>query len=262
MGAHTFYNEYYGTLSVRDAYNDLVQEALHESGHDPYNGTISTTSGVKLVGVEPMTLEKANKLAGERIMNLSKWEHCEAIPLVQEQSPTFSAAEKETVEISVSGTVFNDAKLLHAELHRLLKLKPGDVIDGWSNVAPDFRTRTTKVERGSKTEATKEKAVTKYFVLTSRDHGKLPAWEDGYATQAQARAAISNHLYYEFNGVPAVDAEVIGITRRESGAPLVKGTAFAKKVTGPLTVRFRRMVNKGSVGKDQAGYLFYGWAAS
>ena len=30
-----------------DAYNGLVSEALHDSGHDPYNGTISTTEGCK-----------------------------------------------------------------------------------------------------------------------------------------------------------------------------------------------------------------------
>ncbi|MCS5623720.1 MAG: hypothetical protein NZ735_07170, partial [Candidatus Marinimicrobia bacterium] len=29
--------------TVREAYKDAVQDALYEDGHDPYNGTISTT---------------------------------------------------------------------------------------------------------------------------------------------------------------------------------------------------------------------------
>jgi len=30
-----------------EAYNGLVEDALHYSGHDPYNGTISTTNGCR-----------------------------------------------------------------------------------------------------------------------------------------------------------------------------------------------------------------------
>ena len=30
-----------------EAYNGLVEDALHYSGHDPYNGTISTTEGCR-----------------------------------------------------------------------------------------------------------------------------------------------------------------------------------------------------------------------
>ena len=30
-----------------EAYNGLAEDALHYSGHDPYNGTISTTNGCR-----------------------------------------------------------------------------------------------------------------------------------------------------------------------------------------------------------------------
>ena len=50
MGAHTFTQTHGGKkLEPRDAYAQLVNEAIHDSGHDPYNGTISTTSGFVMV---------------------------------------------------------------------------------------------------------------------------------------------------------------------------------------------------------------------
>lgn len=47
MGATTFYETSFGK-DVHDAYRNAVEEALYERGHDSYNGTISTTSGVRL----------------------------------------------------------------------------------------------------------------------------------------------------------------------------------------------------------------------
>ena len=44
MGATTFGNLAVGRFkNASEAYDDLVSEALYESGHDSYNGTISTT---------------------------------------------------------------------------------------------------------------------------------------------------------------------------------------------------------------------------
>lgn len=42
-----------------DAYNDAVDEAEHYSGHDPYNGTISTTHGCHLITDAPRYGTKA-----------------------------------------------------------------------------------------------------------------------------------------------------------------------------------------------------------
>lgn len=44
MGACSFYNSGRGR-SMKQVYNDLVEEAEREYGHDSYNGTISTTGG-------------------------------------------------------------------------------------------------------------------------------------------------------------------------------------------------------------------------
>ena len=39
--------------SAREAYNELVEEAEHEYGHDGYNGTISTSDGFKMITEHP-----------------------------------------------------------------------------------------------------------------------------------------------------------------------------------------------------------------
>ena len=52
MGAHTFQETIGGKgMTASEAYTALVDQALYESGHDAYNGTISTTSG--FVRIEP-----------------------------------------------------------------------------------------------------------------------------------------------------------------------------------------------------------------
>ena len=43
MGACNFI-EFKVAKTARQAFDELVNEALYEYGHDPYNGTISTTS--------------------------------------------------------------------------------------------------------------------------------------------------------------------------------------------------------------------------
>lgn len=46
MGAHNFTTRGTGR-NVTEAYRDACREAEYEDGHDGYNGTISTTSGVR-----------------------------------------------------------------------------------------------------------------------------------------------------------------------------------------------------------------------
>lgn len=67
MGAHTFQHTILGKgLQAQTAYNQLVAEALHQEGHDPYNGTISTTDGYMMVYV---THGKRHKKLINRILN-------------------------------------------------------------------------------------------------------------------------------------------------------------------------------------------------
>lgn len=45
--------------SAADAYDELVEEAEYENGHDPYNGTISTTYGCRKLTGNPRYGTKA-----------------------------------------------------------------------------------------------------------------------------------------------------------------------------------------------------------
>ncbi len=65
MGATTFMITAYGK-DISDAYNNAVEDAEYEYGHDSYNGTISTTYGCRQVygvvdGNTDWTQKKENK---------------------------------------------------------------------------------------------------------------------------------------------------------------------------------------------------------
>jgi hypothetical protein len=60
MGSHTFQQTIGGKkMTAEEGYRELVDNALHEYGHDPYNGTISTTNGFVLVEQGRKQLETA-----------------------------------------------------------------------------------------------------------------------------------------------------------------------------------------------------------
>ena len=50
MGATNFIQEIEGYDSPKEAYLEAVRDAIYCYGHDPYNGTISTTSGFEYLG--------------------------------------------------------------------------------------------------------------------------------------------------------------------------------------------------------------------
>ena len=73
MGATTFV-ERTRAYSMREAYNQLVEDAVYERGNDSYNGTISTTQGF----VDKTADWKKSKLdirefIDKEIENTSKW---------------------------------------------------------------------------------------------------------------------------------------------------------------------------------------------
>ena len=89
MGACSFMTIAYGK-SLSEAYQNAVDEAIDYYGHDPYNGTISTTYGCRNVycdlGKGPKWTQtkenKAFKLAGQLIGSMDKRE-CKGIDLGQ-----------------------------------------------------------------------------------------------------------------------------------------------------------------------------------
>tara|TARA_R110000850_G_scaffold12595_1_gene42179 strand:- start:387 stop:728 length:342 start_codon:yes stop_codon:yes gene_type:complete len=76
MGATNFDNLAVGRYkNASDAYNDLVEEAEYECGHDPYNGTISTTNGFKTSNDNPRYGTKSfDKWEEKMIDDMDKYE--------------------------------------------------------------------------------------------------------------------------------------------------------------------------------------------
>jgi len=80
MGASTFQCIASGD-SLQDAYQNAVQSAVYSHGHEPYNGTISTTEGVvdqsdRLADLADETLGGTN-IEAERAWTIEAYNHTE-----------------------------------------------------------------------------------------------------------------------------------------------------------------------------------------
>lgn len=81
MGACNFSVTTYGK-TVDEAYETAVKNSIKYRGDDPYNGTISTTTGVRLKKDHPKYGTKAYYVWEEkRLDHLNKWDICEAVEL-------------------------------------------------------------------------------------------------------------------------------------------------------------------------------------
>lgn len=264
MGSHSFEKVIYTTASASEAYRRVCEDARHEDGHSGYSGTIATTYGVRVVPGAPMTLAQARTLAGTRIENLSKWDVCEAIPLVAETPAEYESLGERRVEVTVSGATYNDPAALHAAIAKALKVKVEAIAStrlvydrGPERPHRALLSSTPKVTAA----APKAKTETRFFIITTADQ-RMPKWDDGHPTQAAARAALPTLLRHQWNTIAPVEAEIISMTRRVTGEPLVAATVEAKTVTATFTVALQRMTKKATAGTVQAGWMFYGWAAS
>lgn len=261
MGSHNFENVVYTTDTAQQAYRDLCDKSAYEDGHSGYSGTIATTEGVRALDVAPMTLAQAQALSETRIDGLSKWDVCEAIPLVAETPAEYERLGTQQVTVTVTGEVYNDRAARHAAIAKALKVKVENIAH--ARVAFDrdagrhLVTTTTKVTA----TAVKEKTETRFFLIPATNQ-RMPGWETGHPTQAAARAALSTVLRNQIDTIPAVECEIVAITRRVTGEPLVAATVEAKTVTATFDVALQRLTKKATAGTTRAGWMFYGWAAS
>ena len=83
MGATNFGNLAFGKYkNASEAYDDLVSEALYESGHDSYNGTISTTEYFTIRNDNPRYGTKAFDKWENKMLNVAeKWGDCICIEI-------------------------------------------------------------------------------------------------------------------------------------------------------------------------------------
>src|SRR5690606_36984103 len=98
------------------------------------------------------------------------------------------------------------------------------------------------------------KAVTRYFVVPAG--GTMPKWDDGYASMAEARAAIRDGSACPSFSRGDIEVEVIAMTRREGGGGMLTGKRSVKTQTLQCRVQTRRLIAPATVGTTRAGWIF------
>lgn len=100
MGACSFHTTSYGK-SISEAYSNAVADAVSEYGTDAYNGTISTTNGVRDMTSEFKRSGKSlNEFINDNIDKFNKWGACGGICI--EEPKTNTNKIKTSVEHKVS----------------------------------------------------------------------------------------------------------------------------------------------------------------
>lgn len=207
----------------------------------------------------PVTLAQAKKIYAERLEHMdTNGDLCEAIRLRDETPEEWETLAQQEVDITLKGGEVSEESI-HLALAEALKVEPEQVVS-WTLYDPSKEYRGF-IETSVAAVAPKEKTETRYFIVFS-DQETMPKWETGYKSQTEARAAlgtISLPLLSQWS-IPEKQAEIISITRRASGEPLVSATISAKQFNGTFTVWLRRKVKEATVGTGQSGWFFYGWA--
>jgi hypothetical protein len=248
MGAHDF-SEFAPGPTVEKAYRTAVEEARAEYGSDPYNGTISTTSGVNLLQREPVPRAVAQTIEAEvwdRIHEddnyrepFQKWEACAGLPICEDSDWSWRTVTK---------TVTTTERYLSNK--KLIELVASDLKAG--ERATVHKQEVVSETTATKSRATKGEAVTRYFVTTGQNVPVRHHDPSGYPTQAKAREAAV--LYAER---AKQSTGVIGIRVRESGEPLVEVEAMTTK-----RIKVQLKIGKPKANAKVIGGYFFGWAAS
>lgn len=301
MGSINFEEVIYTTASMKDAYAQVVQDALVEWGTEPYNGSISTTDGVvlsPLATCTPIPESQVDREAiGARLDQLSKWGPCEALPVLEviparvDRVPGRCTVETSVPAdaVSASNGHSNIAPLKEVLTKQATRSVHKQLRDTGLRTVQHTDEHTTTLRAGEKvqdyrvhvvdyqivspakatTRATPGPTETRYFILPALDNPHhrrdLPAWDTGFPTQAKARAALPQTLPQTLGQRNLhVGYEIVSMTRRATGAGLVEHSLDA--LEGKKTVKVTLDVSVSRVVEPEQvtkrpGWLFYGMAA-
>lgn len=206
---------------------------------------------------------------GLRPVRKSTYKNCQGTVTIN-KAPSI---RKATVVIEIPGGLDYDQreKEIAKQVSVVTKVRAGErVIDWQAGQDTPGAARVTAVAPKGATE-TRFVAVTKdrfgHSGLDSRlGHG---TWEDGFTSQAEARAWLTDVASNEKNWVDfgplshlgdEVTLEIESITRRADGQPLV---AVTRRV-GKRTVQVEVTIKLAGAGEQATpdAWLFFGWASS
>lgn len=284
MGLINFDSVHYGyphtPEGMEQAYRCAVEEALFEHGHDPYSGTIATTEGVFRSNLVQEPIEEGeldNDLQEALLDSTEKRGPCAAVP-VYETMPrrTRERLSPTPVQFRIAHSEFLNGRrsdVVRKAVRKALRdaLNSGEISSTPHSgnhvhlgvTARDVSKHELCLERmelvtprRAKIAATQGKPETRYFVVSSQG---LPSWDQGFATQAEARAQMKQRI--ESSPFGDGRCEIIAVTRRQGGEPLVKGEAtWPKMVDVTATVSLSETVAE-PMRTGRTGWFFCGWAA-
>lgn len=256
MGSHTFdtFVEAGGPWKIdtaQKAYDRACDDALHEYGHDGYNGTISTTYGFSMSTREILTRRQADKLMEKTIDNFSKWEACGCIPIGKAKAKTRKVTR--TVKFVHAEGVYFNAKFLASQI----TLQPGEAIVDW---------KILDVAATAKTKVIRNRGAAERVFIVHGSNGQRTEFSDLASAVASVTAGReewlarkNEHLakYPSGSWDHFKDAVITEEVRRGGLAPAA--------VTTEVTYKAKVEVNLETIvaqPTEVSGWLFYGWAAS
>lgn len=291
MGSHDFREVTFTDADMRSAYQEVSERAEREDGASAYSGTIATTNGVYQSPLHPIPVRE-DRIDEDGIQSeldgMDTWGPCAAIPILRVTSSQEEWLGKFASEVTVPSELVNgdrDALISALEKAALkavaksIRVSGALTVRGWDKnskrvkVGADPKPFTVRYSEHSivqtpkaTTVATKGKTETRYFVMVEGET-RMPAWENGHISQAEARASLPQELpvdNYRRATTPVARYEIISMTRRVTGEPLVThelSAVGAKTVKVNVTVVVWKTVTPAKV-TDEKGWMFYGWAAS
>lgn len=245
MGA-TGFSEYHSGKDMRDTYRMAVEQARYEYGADGYNGSISTTSGVRQTVREPMTLSGAQLYADAHIdTDGEKWGAACAIPIADDEH--FTLAE---VQFTVTAPV---------EL---------DVLD-WDNKPIgkrpttrhdlDLKCRAAAMERfGMKLHSVQVRPTFRAKARVMQPEGRATTVyvvnNKQFPTKTAAVAEAKKHL----DATDYIDRVAVKAIKVWGGS---ESAAVVQRVTTTALATVIATTAVPKPGIAIKGWMFYGWAA-
>lgn len=211
---------------------------------------VGASTGVFAVVTTPLSEPDALTMAAKRITKLAPGGFCEAIPLADRE---LLSTREATRELRVFSEISPEAGFAAS-----LGLLPNEVIR--SVDLADGATITTL--RKVTIQAPKSVAETRFFIVEPKST-VMPVWESGFASQAAARAELASRLpksvaitgtFEPTRDDAASEFEIISMTRRVDGSPLVTATCVPLTHTATYDV----VIDQYSPLGAQIGWLFYG----
>lgn len=241
MGATDFYTFQAGA-DVGGAYQTAVREAVNEYGNDPYNGTISTTSGARLATRATFTAKGANLYARAHLDDAQKWGPALAVGVGGDSAFTFTK-EKFAVTLEEDDDSWSPRHSLEEKAHRLAVSKWGE------------RVHDVEVRHKVKTKV----------VATVAEGKPVTKWQAGahrlFDTKAQAVAAAKQSFKDDphlTGGVVVKQVKVWPDSRFRDKTAAVEVRVETVSATAEVVVT---LATPKRVSVPIEGWLFFGLAA-